>query len=69
MPQQESEIEYLRRIEGLAHVVTAAAMDEGWLAFGDEGQEATTPLRRAVNDLVTNLRFTHYDGDGCLDHD
>jgi hypothetical protein len=62
---RESEVEYLRRIEVLAHAVVEAAADEGWLAFGDAGRSAATPLRRTINELATWLRFQHDEQDGC----
>lgn len=64
----ESDLEYLRAVELLAHEVVGKAAAEDWLAFGDEGQKATVPLQRAINELATRLRMVHYDGDGCLDH-
>jgi hypothetical protein len=69
MTHREPEIEYLRRIERLAHSVANEAALEGWLAFGDEGDAADAPLHRAVNELATHLRMTHYLGDGCVEHD
>lgn len=65
---REDDIDYLRRIEQLAHEVTVRAMDEVWFAFGDDGQCAERPLERAINELATNLRMEHHEGDGCL-HD
>lgn len=65
---REDDIDYLRRIEQLAHEVTERAMDEAWFAFGDDGQRAERPLERAINELATNLRMEHHEGDGCL-HD
>ena len=62
------EIEYLRHIERLAHAVAEEAAREGWLVFGADGQSAARPLERAVNELATALRITHYEGDGCTDH-
>jgi hypothetical protein len=64
---RESEIEYLRRIERLAHEVTEQALDEPWFAFGDDGQRADRPLECAINELATNLRMVHHEGDGCID--
>ncbi|HXH78915.1 MAG TPA: hypothetical protein VNJ48_10455 [Nocardioides sp.] len=55
-------------MERLAHEVTHEAAVQGWLAFGDEGEQAQIPLHRAINDLATNLRMVHYEGDGCLEH-
>jgi hypothetical protein len=59
--------EYARRIERHAKRVVDAASDEGWLMYlaGDHDQ---TPLQRAVNELARNLRYKHYDGDGCVNH-
>lgn len=65
---RESDVDYLRRIERLAHEVTARALNEAWFALGDDGQRAERPLERAINELATNLRMQHYEGDGCL-HD
>lgn len=64
---RESEADYLRRVEGLAHEVVEHALNEPWFAFGDDGQRAERPLERAINELATNLRMVHYEGDGCLD--
>lgn len=58
--------EYLEGVERLAHEVTNVAADQGWLAFGDEGQQDPDALHRAVNDLASHLRFQHCDGGGCL---
>lgn len=63
------DLDYLRKIELLAHQVVEEAGVEGWLAFGDEGETAESELRRSVNALATELRFWHYQADGCLDHD
>ena len=65
----DSEIDYLRRVEQLAHAVVDEAADpsEGWLSLLPDAAEAT-PLQRAVNDLARNLRMRHFDGDGCIDH-
>jgi len=67
--EREPEIDYLQRVEGLAHEVVEVAARQGWLAFGVEGEQAEDALHRAVNVLATNLRMMHFDGDGCLDHD
>jgi hypothetical protein len=67
MAPRLSDDDYFRAIEGLAHVIVEEAASEGWLEFGEQGQTAATPLRRAVNALATELRFVHYPGDGCLD--
>ena len=66
--EREGEIDYLRRIERLAHAVIELAGDEPWFAFGEEGQRAAQPPERAMNELATHLRFQHYGGDGCLEH-
>jgi len=68
MPR-DSEIDYLRRVEQLAHAVVDEAADpsEAWLSLLPDAAEAT-PLQRAVNDLARNLRMRHFDGDGCIDH-
>lgn len=62
-----ADLDYLNRVERLAHDVVAAATSEGWVAFGDEDTSGT-PLARAVNALATALRLRHYEGDGCVDH-
>lgn len=67
-PRRPTEIEYLRLIETLAHEVVEQAAEEGWLEFGELGQQAPTALQRAVNALATELRFRHHPDDGCLDH-
>ncbi|MGW4293830.1 hypothetical protein ACWEH1_12355 [Micromonospora chersina] len=59
--------EYERRIERHANRVVDAAFDEGWLTFLTE-DEPQTSLQRAINELAGNLRFKHFDGDGCLEH-
>lgn len=66
--QREDDFDYLRAVEALAREVVEEAADEGWLAYGEEGRRAKAPLQRAINDLASRLRMTHYDGDGCLDH-
>ena len=66
MPQQNSEISYLRRIESLAHDVVNCALDEGWLSYMPDPDE-TTPLQRTVNEIARNLRHIHHEADGCLD--
>lgn len=67
MSSRPPELEYLRLIEKLAHEVVEQAAEEGWLEFGDVGQQAPTPLQRAVNTLATELRFRHHPDDGCLE--
>jgi hypothetical protein len=64
---REDEVDYLHRIERLAHEVVEHALDESWFAFGDDGQHARRPLERAINELASNLRMVHYEGDCCLD--
>lgn len=64
----EGDLDYLRSIESLARGVVEQAASEGWIAYGDEGQQAKVPLRRAINELATRMRMVHYEGDGCLDH-
>lgn len=68
MATTQSETDYLRSIEQLAHEVVHQAGDkgEGWLSFAPDPVEAT-PLQRAVNNLARALRYRHFDGDGCLD--
>ncbi|HEY0118451.1 MAG TPA: hypothetical protein VGC04_06705 [Cellulomonas sp.] len=60
-----SEIEYLHRVEVLAHAVVEEAAAEQRLEFGDGGQAAATPLLRAINELASSLRFDHDEHDGC----
>ncbi|MFH8577435.1 hypothetical protein [Streptomyces zaomyceticus] len=67
-PPSADELEYLRRIERMAHAVAEAAAQEGWLSFLPEPSEAT-PSQRAVNAMARRLRFAHFDGDACIDHD
>ena len=66
--EREGEIDYLRRIERLAHAVIDLAGGEPWFAFGEEGQRAALPLERAMNEPATHLCFQHYGGDGCIEH-
>ncbi|MGC4854441.1 hypothetical protein ACLQ24_13840 [Micromonospora sp. DT4] len=63
-----TEAEYLRQIELLAHDVANRALDEGWLSFHPDPDDAT-PLQRAVNALARQLRHHHFDDDGCVDPD
>jgi hypothetical protein len=65
---RDSEIDYLHRIERLAHTVVEEAAREGLLVFGVAGESSARPVERAINDLATELRFVHHDGDGCIDH-
>jgi hypothetical protein len=66
--ERPSELDYLRRIERLAHEVAEQAAVQGWLTFGSDGEHAAIPLHRAINELATNLRVVHPLGDGCSDH-
>ena len=66
--ERECDLDYLLAIESLAQEVVEQAAAEDWLTFGDEGQKATIPLHRAINELATRLRIVHFDGDGCLEH-
>lgn len=66
--ERESDLDYLRAIEELAFAVVEEAAAEDWLVFGDEGERATIPLRRVINQLATRIRVPHYDGDGCLEY-
>ncbi len=52
--RRDDEVEYLRRVEILAHAVVEEAAAEQWLEFGSAGQSAATPLRRAVNVMAPN---------------
>lgn len=65
--ERESDLEYLRAIERLAHHVVETAAAEDWLTFGEEGQQSAVSLHRAINQLATELRMAHLPGDGCLD--
>ncbi|MEU6986855.1 hypothetical protein ABZ946_26030 [Streptomyces sp. NPDC046324] len=67
-PPSADELEYLRRVERMAHAVAEAAAGEGWLSFLPDPPEATSS-QSAVNAMARRLRFTHSHGDGCLDHD
>ncbi|MFF3215482.1 hypothetical protein ACFYYB_33215 [Streptomyces sp. NPDC002886] len=67
-PPSADELEYLRRVERMAHAVAEAAAQEGWLSYLPDLPE-TTPSQRAVNAMARHLRFTHFHGDGCVDHD
>ncbi|MER5336845.1 hypothetical protein [Micromonospora sp. NPDC002717] len=62
------EAEYLRQIELLADDVVNRALDEGWLSFDPDPDDAT-PLHRAVNALGRQLRHYHFEDDGCVDTD
>ncbi len=62
---RQSKVEYLHQVEVLAHAVVEEAAAERWLEFGDTGHAAATPLRRAINELATALRFRHDEHDGC----
>ncbi|MFG2167821.1 hypothetical protein [Micromonospora chersina] len=66
-PKPDYDAEYERRIERHPNAVVDAAFDEGWLTFLTE-DEPQTPLQRAINELARNLRFKHFDGDGCFEH-
>jgi hypothetical protein len=66
MQAVDDEPSYLRRVEVLAHAVCDRAMDEGWLSYRPDPDEAT-PLQRAVNELARNLRHHHSSTDGCCD--
>ncbi|MFI9503817.1 hypothetical protein [Nocardia sp. NPDC052566] len=61
----DDELAYLRRVELLAHAVCDSALDEGWLSYAPDSEDAT-PLQRATNELARNLRHVHFEGDGCL---
>ncbi|MFB6396189.1 hypothetical protein [Polymorphospora lycopeni] len=69
MPDMDpTEAEYLRQIELLANGVVNRALDEGWLSFAPDPDDAT-PLHRAVNELARQLRHYHFEDDGCVDPD
>ncbi|WP_187398965.1 hypothetical protein [Micromonospora sp. WP24] len=63
-----TEAEYLRQIELLANDVANRALDEDWLSFDPDPDDAT-PLQRAVNALARQLRHHHFENDGCVDPD
>jgi hypothetical protein len=63
-----TEPDYLREIERLAHRVSVAAADEGWLSPLTDPPDAT-PLQRGVNALARALRAYHFEGDGCVDEE
>ena len=63
-PPPESEIDYLRKIEGLSNVVRDRASDEGWLTYLDDDAEQSS-LQQAINELARHLRHIHFEGDGC----
>jgi len=62
-----SDQEYLVLIEQLAQAVFDAAVDERPETIFHR-ELNTTPLDRAIHDLVVEVRRVHYDGDGCLEH-
>jgi hypothetical protein len=66
VPEREIDLEYLRRIESLAHDVVACASDEGWLSYMPD-PDGTSQLQGSVNELARSLRHVHYEGDGCLE--
>lgn len=66
-PRRLSEEAYLKHVEVLAKVVCDEAFQEGWLSYPPINQNQTS-LQRAINDLATNLRGDHHEGDGCV-HD
>ncbi|MGX1135530.1 hypothetical protein RKD49_007720 [Streptomyces glaucescens] len=63
-----SDLDYLREIERLANRVKVRAVDEGWLSYEEDPEDAT-PLQRSVNALARALRHYHFEGDGCLEED
>ncbi|MEU8165505.1 hypothetical protein AB0B97_03220 [Micromonospora sp. NPDC049004] len=63
-----TDAEYLREIELLANDVVDRALDEGWLSFDPDPDDAT-PLQRAVNALGRQLRHYHFEDDGCVEPD
>jgi hypothetical protein len=67
MPQQVDELEYLTLIEGLAKAVVGAAIAEGSFEVFLDGPK--TPLQQAITDLARRVRYRHYPGDGCVDHE
>ncbi|MCW2942670.1 MAG: hypothetical protein JWN00_5655 [Actinomycetia bacterium] len=66
MPPELDEHDYLRRLELLARDVVGRALDEGWVSYPPDPQDAT-PLQRAVNELARTLRHYHFEGDGCVE--
>ena len=65
---RKSDLEYLRDVERLAKSVVDRAADEGWQTFRPQDDQLT-PLQRSINEMARHLRYLHYEGDGCLDHD
>ncbi|MEU6688390.1 hypothetical protein [Streptomyces sp. NPDC046832] len=60
--------EYLNEVERLAREVRSAALEEGWLCYGHDPEDATT-LQRAVNALARALQHHHFPGDGCVEEE
>jgi hypothetical protein len=63
-----SEADYLRQVELLARDIADRALDEGWLRYAPDPDDAT-PLQRAVNAMARQLRHYHFEDDGCADPD
>ena len=62
------DLDYLARIERLAHVVVEKACAENRFdVFSDAGKKSES--EEAITTLARTLRFFHWAGDGCLDHD
>ena len=57
-----------RRPSETADSPERAAVDERDEAIFDP-ESNTTPLDRAVHELVVSIPRVHHDGDGCLDHE
>jgi hypothetical protein len=53
-------------VELLARDIADRALDEGWLSFAPDPDDAT-PLQRAVNAMARQLRHYHFEDDGCAD--
>ncbi|MBB5075965.1 hypothetical protein [Nonomuraea endophytica] len=58
--------DYLRRLELLSRELITRALDEGWLSYAPDPDEAT-PLQRTINEIARSVRHYHFEGDGCLD--
>ncbi len=69
--KEQTDEEYLQAIEKAAHkVVEAACEEESFEIFVDDftGEDDKTALQQAITELACKLRFTHCEGDGCLEN-
>ena len=64
MRAAEDDLDYLRRIETLARAVCDCALEEGWLSYEPDPEDATA-LQQSVNALARRLRHHHSADDGC----